>query len=38
VLFSRPIVFKELQKNLKHWRDPIIVARHSHGDQYDSTD
>ena len=37
-LFSHPILFKHIPKTVKHWRDPIIVARHSYGDQYDSID
>ena len=31
-LFSEAIIFESLPKHLKHWRDSIIVARHSHAD------
>lgn len=37
-LFSQPILFDSVPKHIKHWRDPIVIARHSHGDQYESFD
>ena len=37
-LFSEPIIFRSIPRQLKNWRDPIYIARYSHGDQYTSVD
>lgn len=37
-MFNKPIIFKSIPKLLSNWEDPIIVGRHSHGDQFDCVD
>lgn len=37
-VFREPIIVKNLPKLVPHWKKPIIVGRHAHGDQYRATD
>ena len=37
-LFQRPIVFEKIPFLISHWEKEIVIARHSHGDQFQSVD
>jgi isocitrate dehydrogenase len=37
-VFREPIIVKNLPKIVPNWKQPIIVGRHAHGDQYRATD
>ena len=37
-VFREPIIVKNLPKIVPNWKQPIIVGRHAHGDQYKATD
>ena len=37
-LFHKPILFEKIPFLLSHWEKEIIIARHSHGDQFNSVD
>ena len=37
-LFQRPILLENIPYMLPHWKKEIVIARHSHGDQYNSVD
>ena len=37
-LFHIPILFDRIPFLLQHWEKDIIIARHSHGDQFNSVD
>jgi len=38
VVFREPIVIKNVPRLVPHWRKPIVIGRHAHGDQYRATD
>ncbi len=37
-IFREPIICKNIPKLVPTWTDPIVIARHSFGDQYKATD
>ena len=37
-VFREPIIVSNLPKIVPNWKQPIIVGRHAHGDQYRATD
>jgi isocitrate dehydrogenase len=37
-VFREPIIVNNLPRLVPHWKKPIIVGRHAHGDQYRATD
>ena len=37
-IFHKPILFKRIPFLLSHWENEIVIARHSHGDQFNSAD
>lgn len=37
-VFRAPIICKNIPKYVKNWKQPIIVGRHAHGDQYKCVD
>ena len=37
-IFREPIICKNIPKLVPSWTDPIVIARHSFGDQYKATD
>jgi isocitrate dehydrogenase len=37
-VFREPIIVKNLPRIVPNWKQPIIVGRHAHGDQYKATD
>lgn len=38
VIFREPIVIQNVPRLIPHWKQPIVVGRHAHGDQYAATD
>ena len=37
-VFREPIVIKNIPRYVPGWKEPIIIGRHAHGDQYKATD
>lgn len=37
-IFHQPITFNNVPRLISHWKQPIIIARHCHGDHSDATD
>ncbi len=37
-IFREPIICKNIPKLVNSWTDPIVIGRHSYGDQYKATD
>lgn len=37
-VFREPIVLKSVPRLVPGWKEPIIIGRHAHGDQYKATD
>jgi isocitrate dehydrogenase len=37
-IFREPIICKNIPKLVHSWKDPIVIGRHSFGDQYKATD
>ena len=37
-IFREPILIKNVEKYIKSWKKPIIIARHAFGDQYKAKD
>ncbi len=38
VVFREPILIHNIPRLVPSWREPIIIGRHAHGDQYRATD
>ena len=38
VVFREPIVVSSIPKFVPGWKEPIVIGRHAHGDQYRATD
>ena len=36
--FLHPIKFRSIPQMARHWKAPVIVARHTHADVYDALD
>ena len=37
-VFREPIIIKNIPRLIPGWKQPIIIGRHAHGDQYRATD
>ena len=37
-VFREPIIIKNIPRLIPGWKQPIIIGRHAHGDQYKATD
>ncbi|WP_041178347.1 NADP-dependent isocitrate dehydrogenase [Blattabacterium sp. (Blaberus giganteus)] len=37
-VFREPIIVKNIPRSIKNWKNPICIARHGYGDQYQATD